>query len=202
MSLLIFRTAISEPDADFCWEPQGTWIVDAETELWKQWLVLLKMRGWSKISFIYMNRLQNFSLRIFFGTLLNGDVSCRCKVESRWVGLMLVLSQLSSAATLCLSCCPSSPAAEVSVVYSLLSFGFLPCSSSVYLYFQVSPACTPHTTVAPTVNRWLMLFMQLWKKGEDLRDPVGKARWEWDRVAYDTIGCKGKHLGAVQAVSF
>lgn len=30
MSLLIFRTAKNEPDGNFCWEPQGTWIVDTE----------------------------------------------------------------------------------------------------------------------------------------------------------------------------
>lgn len=31
MALLIFRTAKSEPDANFCWEPQGTRIVDTES---------------------------------------------------------------------------------------------------------------------------------------------------------------------------
>lgn len=52
------------------------------------------------------------------------------------------------------------------------------------------------------VNWWLMIFAQLWKKGEDLKDPVGKTRWEGDIVGWDSIGCKDKHLGAVQAVSF
>lgn len=100
-----------------------------------------------------MNRLQNFSLRLFFWALINRDVSCRCKVESRWVGLMLVLSQLSSAVPLCLSCCPSSSAEKVSVLYSLLNFGFLPCSSSVYLYFQMSLLLAHHLS---WLYPWLM----------------------------------------------
>lgn len=160
------------------------------------------MRGWSKISLIYMNRLQNFGLRLFFWALINRDVSCSARLRVDGIGLMLVLSQLSSAIPLCLSCCPSSPAAEVSVVYSLLSFGFLPCSSSVYLYFQMSLLLAHHLS---HLHPWLTddsCICPMLQEGRVSQTSSRGGKVGRDIVVWDSFGCKDKHLGAVEAVSF
>lgn len=119
-----------------------------ETELWELWLVLLQMRGWPKISVIYMNRLENCSLRLSFWALITGNVACRCRVESRWMRVNAsFIPQLSAAATLCLSCCLSAPAVEVSVVHPLLSFGIsLPPPFCLFRFSDVSPTLFLHIT--------------------------------------------------------